>query len=204
MNRSEALALVDTHHWKHSFEIVPGVFARGDWGTMIDSASMLDTIYGLPKDLSGMRALDIGALDGVHTFELERRGASVTALDIQNPDVTGFNIAKTIIGSRAEFVQGSVYDLTTLFKERFDVILFFGVWYHLKNPVRAFEQIAAVLGDEGTLCGEGECLRDYVEIGGQPGDAAAKALAEQMGRSDLAISVYYPQHIDLPPSLVRV
>jgi 2-polyprenyl-3-methyl-5-hydroxy-6-metoxy-1,4-benzoquinol methylase len=47
-------------------------------------------------------------------------------------------------------VQGSAYDLSTLCKQKFDVILFFGVWYHLKNPVRAFEEVATMLEDGGT------------------------------------------------------
>jgi tRNA (mo5U34)-methyltransferase len=94
MNKEDAIRLMNSHlHWKHSFEIIPGVVTPGDWG-FTNSASQLDDIYGMPKDLTGLRALDIGALDGVHSFELERRGAQVTAIDIQSPDVTGFNIAK--------------------------------------------------------------------------------------------------------------
>jgi 2-polyprenyl-3-methyl-5-hydroxy-6-metoxy-1,4-benzoquinol methylase len=54
--------------------------------------------------------LDIGAWDGPFTFELERRGAQVTALDIQDPDVTVFNAVKEIKNSSATYVCGSVYD----------------------------------------------------------------------------------------------
>lgn len=194
ITKEEALRLVNSRHWKHTFELIPGVVTPGDWG-LTDSANILDTVYGVPKDLTGMRALDIGALDGVHSFELERRGASVTAFDIQSPDVTGFNTAKKIIGSNIEYVQGNVYELTHLFKDKYDIILFFGVWYHLKNPVRAFEEVAAVLKDTGMLCAEGEALVDYVEINGQPASGAAKILAEQMGASELPISIYYPKEI---------
>ncbi len=38
--------------------------------------------YGLPADLSGLRVLDVGTFEGFWAFELERRGASVTALDV--------------------------------------------------------------------------------------------------------------------------
>jgi tRNA (mo5U34)-methyltransferase len=189
----EARKLVASHHWKHSFEIVPGLVTKGDF-SFIDSSELLDRVYGIPRDLSGMKALDIGALDGIHSFELERRGASVTAIDIQKPDSTGFNIAKRIIGSRAEYVQGSVYELSRLFDlESFDIILFFGVWYHLKNPVRAFEEVASVLKNGATVYAEGEVLVDYVEIDGKPGLAPHQSLAAEMGSAELAVSVYYPR-----------
>jgi tRNA (mo5U34)-methyltransferase len=168
ITREEAQELVKTRHWKHTFELIPGVVTPGDWG-LTDSGKQLDDIYKVPKDLTGLRALDIGALDGVHSFELERRGASVTAFDLQDPDVTGFNVAKRIIGSRVEYIQGTVYELSSCVKRRYDIVLFFGVWYHLKNPVRAFEEVAAALEPNGTLYAEGEGLMDYVEVGGQPG-----------------------------------
>jgi SAM-dependent methyltransferase len=192
MTTEEALKLVESHrHWKHSFEIIPGIITPGDWG-LTDSAAQLNEIYGVPGDLKGMRALDIGTLDGVHAFELERRGAKVTAIDLQSPDVTGFNIAKKIIGSKVEYIQGSVYELTSILKERYDIILFFGVWYHLKNPVRAFEEVAAALERTGTLYAEGEGLMDYVEVDGAAGVGDVREFASKMGSSDLPISIYYP------------
>ena len=196
ISKEEAIRLINspTLHWKHSFEVMPGVMTPGDWGPS-DSAKMLDTIYGVPKDLTGLRALDLGTLDGIHAFELERRGATVTALDIQSPDVTGFNTAKKIMGSKVEYVQGNVYDLSTLLKDKYDIIFFFGVWYHLKNPVRAFEEVAGALKSTGTLYAEGEALVDYVEVNGEPPSPEARAFAKEMGDSEIAISIYYPGKI---------
>ena len=193
MAKDEAEQLVRSHkHWKHSFEIIPGVVTPGDWG-FTNSANQLDEIYRVPRDLRGLRALDIGALDGVHSFELERRGAQVTAIDIQSPDVTGFNIAKKIIDSKVEYIQGSVYELKTLLRDKYDIVLFFGVWYHLKNPVRAFDEVAAVMKSEGTLYAEGEALLDYVEVDGQPAIGDMRDFAEKMACSEIPISIYYPK-----------
>jgi SAM-dependent methyltransferase len=193
MSIEEARRLVNSPslHWKHTFEIVPGVVTPGDWG-LTNSAHMLDTIYGIPQDLRGLRALDIGTLDGIHAFELERRGASVTALDIQNPNVTGFNTAAKILGSKVEYVQGSVYELSTLLNQKYDIVLFFGVWYHLKNPVRAFNEVAGMLTSAGTLYAEGEALKEYVEVGEKPGSEKLRRLAKEMGESELPISIFYP------------
>jgi len=191
MTKEEALKLVNSRHWNHTFEIMPGIVTPGDWG-FTNSEHLLDSVYGVPKNLAGLKALDIGALDGVHSFELERRGASVTAFDIQNPDVTGFNTAKKIIGSKVEYFQGTVYELSTMLKTHYDIILFFGVWYHLKNPIRAFEEVATVLKNTGTLYAEGEALMDYIEINGHPCTEDAKLFAKQMSDSKLPISIYYP------------
>jgi len=178
--------------WKHGFEIVPGLIVNGDFG-FIDSKKLLSETYGLPEDLTGLSALDIGALDGVHTFELERRGAKVTAIDIQSPDKTGFNTVKEIRGSKAEYIQGNVYDLKALLSQKFDIILYFGVWYHLKNPVMAMEQIGSVLKDDGLLLGEGEALIEYTERDGRPLDTPEdRRFAASLAASELPISVYYP------------
>ena len=152
--------------WMHSFELIPGVVTPGKWGRSYPGKT-LDEQYRIPwDDLNGRRVLDIGALDGMFSFELERRGAIVTAFDIQSPDVTGFNTAKEIIGSKVEYVQGDVYELHKYFCEKFDLICFFGVWYHLKNPVAAFAQVANVLADEGVLLAEGACLYEHMEAPG--------------------------------------
>ena len=42
--------------------------------------------FALPEDLSGLKALDVGPWDGYFTFELERRGAEVTAIDYADLD----------------------------------------------------------------------------------------------------------------------
>lgn len=175
--------------WMHSFELLPGVVTPGQWG-YVDSGKMFDEIYALPKNMSGLSVLDIGTLDGVHAFEAERRGATVTAMDIQSPDVTGFNLASEVIGSKVQYVQGSCYDLGAL-QGKFDIILFFGVWYHLKNPVRAFEQVASALSPDGILCAEGECLKEYVELDGAGQEGDVRDLARAMGQSRLPLSIYY-------------
>jgi len=87
MTKEEIESLIRSRSWLHGFEIAPGITSPGR--VRVDAASALD-YYGVPGNLSGRRALDIGARDGPYSFELERRGAEVTALDIRDPDQTGF------------------------------------------------------------------------------------------------------------------
>jgi SAM-dependent methyltransferase len=144
----------------HGYEVEPGLFTPGAHFE-IEPKSCLDEI-GVAQDLSGLRALDIGAWDGPYTFELERRGAQVTALDIQDPDVTVFNAVKEIKNSSATYVRGGIYDAHPETLGTYDLVLFVGVYYHLKNPVLALQRIRRLLKDGGVLFIEGASVTDYL------------------------------------------
>lgn len=190
LSDEEARRKVEAHAWFHSFELRPGLVTLGRT-PRTDARMLLSTLYTLPEDLSGLTALDVGALDGPYAFELERRGAQVTALDIQHPDVSGFNIAKEVLCSRVEYVQGNVYEAARLLAGRqFDVITYLGVWYHLKHPVRAFEQLHAVLKDSGLLLIEGEFLHHYAEAPGRSPQSLRRE-AKALGKSELPVSLFY-------------
>jgi len=186
MDRQEILSKINSVQWYQKFEILPGIFTPGKVPT---DPKVLFAHLGLPSDLAGKRVLEIGTWDGPVAFECEARGAVVTGLDIQDPCKTGFNVAKEILNSKVEYVQGSVYDLTVLLKNSFDYVFFLGVFYHLKNPVLAFEQIASILRDDGVLVYEGECLRLYAEdtVGSPYQDEQIRQLA----LSQLPISLFY-------------
>lgn len=100
--------------------------------------------YGLPEDLTGKLALDIGTASGYFAFELERRGASVTALDIWDPSV--FETTGRILGSRARYVQKNLYDLDASFGQ-FDLVLCGSVLLHLRDIFGAMQCLRAVCRD---------------------------------------------------------
>jgi len=136
----EIKARVNSINWYHSIEVAPGVVTPG----LYDPTPLLDLI-GFPKDLSGKTILDIGANDGFFTFEAEKRGAKrVLAVDLHPAGQRGFALAHELRGSKAEYVMGSVYDLAPEIHGTFDVVFFFGVLYHLRNPLLALDKIHAV------------------------------------------------------------
>ena len=94
-----------------------------------------------------MRVLDIGARDGFFSFELERRGAKVLAIDYFGPTITGFAIASKLLGSRVRYEVLNVYDLSPATHGKFDIVLFLGVLYHLRNPLLALDRIRNVCQD---------------------------------------------------------
>jgi 2-polyprenyl-3-methyl-5-hydroxy-6-metoxy-1,4-benzoquinol methylase len=137
----------------HRWEIAPGLYTPG---THVDfEPSERFEELGIPQDISGLRALDVGAWDGAYTFELAKRGAEATALDPQDPDVTIFNAARRILNVQVNYIRGNVYDLTEKTHGKYNIVLFTGVYYHLKNPVLALQRIREILEDDGRLYIEG-------------------------------------------------
>ena len=129
--------------WWHSFELPDGTFIDG-----ANSLSGQKTRIGqfpIPEDLSGKRVLDIGAWDGWFSFEMERRGAEVVAID--NWDNPRFREMHARLGSRVDYRQMDMYDLTPDRIGRFDVVLFMGVLYHLKHPLLALERVCDLTTD---------------------------------------------------------
>lgn len=90
----------------------------------------------IPEDLRGWRALDIGCNAGFYTFELARRGAEVTAIDIDERFLAQARWAAAQYGleDRITFHRMQIYDLARL-DERFDIVWFMGVFYHLRYPL---------------------------------------------------------------------
>ncbi len=126
--------------WWHSFELPDGTVIRG----VSDLAAQQMRIgqFPIPADLSGMRVLDIGAWDGWFSFEMERRGAEVLAIDrFDNPR---FHEIRARLGSRVEYRQMDVYDIGPRAIGSFDIVLFMGVFYHLKHPLLALERVCSV------------------------------------------------------------
>jgi tRNA (mo5U34)-methyltransferase len=126
---------------------------------MFDLRGVVD-LYGLPERMDGMRALDVGTWDGFWAFEMERRGAEVTALDLDDerdldwpanrrptefPDTprgAGFALAKEEFGSNVNRVHGSIYNALPEDLGTFDLVFCGSVLIHLRDQVLAAERIA--------------------------------------------------------------
>jgi tRNA (mo5U34)-methyltransferase len=103
------------------------------------------SLFGLPEDLRGKRVLDIGAWDGWFSFECERRGAEVVAVDCVA--LNTFIEAKELLGSRVEYLTLDVDELSSQILGKFDIVLFFGVLYHLRHPLLGLEKVVELCTD---------------------------------------------------------
>ena len=107
----------------------------------------------LPTDLSGKSVLDIGCNAGFYSVEMKRRGAArVLGIDSDQRYLAQARLATEALGwserdGGVEFRQLSVYDVAAL-GEKFDLVIFMGVLYHLRHPLLALDLIREhVAGD---------------------------------------------------------
>ena len=102
----------------------------------------------LPESLAGCSVLDIGCNAGFHSLEMKRRGADrVVGIDFDDRYLAQARLAAEVSGLDIEFRRLSVYDLASL-GERFDLVLFMGVFYHLRHPLLALDLIHEHVADD--------------------------------------------------------
>jgi tRNA (mo5U34)-methyltransferase len=97
----------------------------------------------LPADMRGLSVLDIGCNAGFFSQAMKRRGAArVVGIDSDPRYLAQARFAAEVEGLAIEYRQMSVYDVALL-RERFDVVLFLGVFYHLRHPLLALDLVHA-------------------------------------------------------------
>ena len=93
----------------------------------------------IPRDLSGMSVLDVGCNGGFYSIEMKRRGASrVLGIDHDEQYLEQARYAAQVMDLDISFKSLSVYEVGKL-GERFDLVLFMGVFYHLRHPLLALD-----------------------------------------------------------------
>lgn len=103
----------------------------------------------IPEDLEGRSVLDIGCNGGFYSFEMKRRGAGrVLGIDHDDRYLEQARFASEVLGfDDVEFRRGEVWDVGAL-GERFDLVVFMGVLYHLRHPLLALDLIHEHVADD--------------------------------------------------------
>ena len=101
----------------------------------------------IPENLDGWTALDLGCNAGFYSFELARRGARVTAIDLDERYLQQARWAASEFGLQhaIEFRQMQVYELAGI-EAQFDLVLFMGLFYHLRYPMLGLDLVASHTG----------------------------------------------------------
>ncbi|HEX8527017.1 TIGR04290 family methyltransferase, partial [Allosphingosinicella sp.] len=96
----------------------------------------------LPADLEGRSVLDIGCNAGFYSIEMKRRGAGrVLGIDSDERYLAQARFASERLGfADIEYRRLDVYDVGAI-GERFDLVIFMGVLYHLRHPLLALDLI---------------------------------------------------------------
>ena len=154
--------------WYHTIEL-PDQLTPG----LIDLRAIAPKV--LPRELAGKRALDVGTYDGFWAFEMEKRGASVVATDVEEAHDAdwpphrrdelraqadglgvelglGFRLASDALGSKVRRVACDVRALDAdAIGGPVDLAFCGALLLHLRDPVGALERIRSVLVPGGTL-----------------------------------------------------
>jgi tRNA (mo5U34)-methyltransferase len=146
--------------WYHTIELPGGVVTPGQF----DHRDLVPG-YGLPDRLDGQQVLDVATFDGFWAFEMERRGGSVTAIDLDStrdldfpslvrplvddvPEMPaigdGFRLAHDALNSSVRRVSSSVYSLSPESVGTFDFVHCGDLLLHLRDPLTALERIRSV------------------------------------------------------------
>jgi tRNA (mo5U34)-methyltransferase len=157
---SRSIALQDVRRLKERVEELAPWFHNIDLGNGIRTAP--DHFLGdypafkfdrfadaLPEDFTGKSVLDIGCNAGFYSVEMKRRGADrVLGIDSDERYLAQARLVSETLGFRdIEYRQCTVYDVGAL-GEKFDLVIFMGVFYHLRHPLLALDLIREhVAGD---------------------------------------------------------
>lgn len=168
-------AIAAVPYFYHRIELRPGIVTPG-WAPICD--------YPIPADLTGKAVLDVGSWDGYWTWEALKRGASfVQAIDDFSDEMGPLNagrknewhtwdLCRDALGYTDEQCKReelSVYKAEWFCRD-YDVILFFGILYHLKHPLLALEKLRSVCRESiyietAILDGMKSPYSDYVYTG---------------------------------------
>ncbi len=161
--------------WYHTIDLGNGVRTPGRFNHY-----PLLRDYSLPDSLAGLSALDVATMNGFWAFEMERRGASVTALDVgtlgdldippaerarltpeqlAEPRGTGFLLAREALRSNVRYEKLNVYELSPERSGRFDFVFAGDLLLHLMNPVRAAANICSVTSGVAHIV---DCFNPYL------------------------------------------
>lgn len=119
--------------------------------------------HALPASLEGKTVLDIGSSSGFYSIEMKRRGARrVVAMEPDEDYLAQARFAAEVCEQEVEFTNLSVYEVERI-GERFDLVIFMGVLYHLRYPLLALDLIRRHVAQDlllfqSMLRGSPECL----------------------------------------------
>jgi tRNA (mo5U34)-methyltransferase len=149
VGESERVALVKKVDalapWFHNFEIAAGVWtnASGRFPGIEYPLQRWRLIEPLLPEINGKSCLDVGCSSGFFSLKLKELGAAyVLGIDFeQQPQaIEQAQFAARALGLDVDFRSMSAYDLGTL-QRKFDIVLFMGVFYHLRHPLVVLEAI---------------------------------------------------------------
>lgn len=132
----------------HKIKVKDDIFTKGDEGLIKFQKIPLEVLK--KYNLKNKKVLDIGCRDGLFSFESEKLGAK-EILGIDNDlSIGATKFLIPYFKSKVKMKKMNLYDLDKN-KKKYDLIIFFGVLYHLRYPIWALKIIKESLNTNGIL-----------------------------------------------------
>ena len=142
-----AVELFEGHWLARLEEVHPGLRSgTGDYFRFdtrpVRAANQLGFVRG---SLHGMKVLELGPMEGAHTYQLSMLGAdSVTAVEANSHAYLRCLVMKEILQpARVRFLLGDALKFLQENSERWDLIFCSGILYHMVDPYALIEAMAA-------------------------------------------------------------
>jgi 2-polyprenyl-3-methyl-5-hydroxy-6-metoxy-1,4-benzoquinol methylase len=181
----------------HVMRPLPRVVVAGEY----DMTPLMPAFH-LPDDLTGMTVLDVGTASGFFAMECARRGAHVTAIDVELRDSYHWAIAK-LMKWNVRRIKKDIYDLDASFGQ-FDIVVCGSLIVHLPDPVGAIRRLRSVCSERtviSTPCPEREADAPVCEFIGESQEGGSywaywNIGAEALRRMFLAADFDHVEHQD--------
>ncbi len=134
--------------WWHQIPFSPEVKSQG----FSNGVNHLGDYLLSEMQFEGKSVADIGCWDGFQLFYAEAQGASkVVGIDDLSQRHSGGQareFAKRKLQSKVEFLNSNVYDLSPNEHGTYDVVMMFGVIYHLVHPMLGIEKACSIAKEQ--------------------------------------------------------
>jgi tRNA (mo5U34)-methyltransferase len=163
---AEALVSYPPATWFHSFVLSDGTRVESPIKSL-DALQLEFDVFYSDIDFRGRSVLDIGAWDGAVSFEAKRRGAArVLATDFawthpHNSALEHFLFVRRNLGLDVEYRLIDIPELSKDTVGTFDFVMFFGVLYHLREPISILDRLA-------DIANPWLILETHLDLGGVP------------------------------------
>ena len=155
------LAVLDQYRFDYPSPSNAVEIFAGDWSSTLPAATGVDTGGFAPLfedaridwmveqlgSVAGTRILELGPLEGGHTWYLEDRhgAAEIVAIEANQRAYLKCLVTKVILGARrSRFFLGDFDRYMAESGERFDLVVACGVLYHMEEPARHLKLLCSV------------------------------------------------------------
>jgi tRNA (mo5U34)-methyltransferase len=137
--------------WFHNIDLLGVPTAPGHFLGDFPNVKWKHIASVIPEDVSGAEVLDVGCNAGFYSLEMKRRGARrVLGIDVDDRYLNQARFASQTLGLEIELEKRSVYDVEDI-AGQFDFVFFMGIFYHLRYPMFALDQVVTKVRPEGRL-----------------------------------------------------